>query len=151
MTAKSWIHSSKPSKGLIVNPKYYLKSKMFMDFGNEPANRQSLAARAAMKQIFGLKKSWKTDLPPNLSKIDTKNGQHAISFVSPDPKYKLMECNAPLVLLIKVARNLKNKRSEFRAFYDMVKELKVIRNFDVFFILGQPSSKEKERSLSIAS
>ena len=151
MTAKSWIHSSKPSKGLIVNPKYYLKSKMFMDFGNEPANRQSLAARAAMKQIFGLKKSWKTDLPPNLSKIDTKNGQHAISFVSPDPKYKLMECKAPLVLLIKVARNLKNKRSEFRAFYDMVKELKVIRNFDVFFILGQPSSKEKERSLSIAS
>jgi len=124
---------------------------MFMDFGNEPASRQSLAARAAMKQIFGLKKSWKTDLPPNLSKIDIENGQHAIPFVSPDSKYKLMECNAPLVLLIKVARNLKNKRSEFRAFYDMVKELKVIRNFDVFFILGLPSSKEKERSLSIAS
>jgi len=122
-----------------------------MDFGNEPASRQSLAARAAMKQIFGLKKSWKTDLPPNLSKIDIENGQHAIPFVSPDSKYKLMECNAPLVLLIKVARNLKNKRSEFRAFYDMVKELKVIRNFDVFFILGLPSSKEKERSLSIAS
>ena len=124
---------------------------MFMDFGNEPASRQSLAARAAMKQIFGLKKSWKTDLPPNLSKIDVENGQHAIPFVSPDSKYKLMECNAPLVLLIKVARNLKNKRSEFRAFYDMVKELKVIRNFDVFFILGLPSSKEKEWSLSIAS
>ena len=124
---------------------------MFMDFGNEPASRQSLAARAAMKQIFGLKKSWKTDLPPNLSKIDIENGQHAIPFVSPDSKYKLMECNAPLVLLIKVARNLKNKRSEFRAFYDMVKELKVIRNFDVFFILGLPSSKEKEWSLSIAS
>ena len=122
-----------------------------MDFGNEPASRQSLAARAAMKQIFGLKKSWKTDLPPNLSKIDVENGQHAIPFVSPDSKYKLMECNAPLVLLIKVARNLKNKRSEFRAFYDMVKELKVIRNFDVFFILGLPSSKEKEWSLSIAS
>ena len=122
-----------------------------MDFGNEGPNRQSLAARAAMKQIFGLKKSWKTDLPPNLSKIDTQNGQHAIPFVSPDPKYKLMECTAPLVLLIKVARNLKNKRSEFRAFYDMVKELKVIRNFDVFFILGLPSSKEKEWSLSIVS
>ena len=122
---------------------------MFMDFGNEPANRQSLAARAAMKQIFGLKKSWKTDLPPNLSKIDTENGQHAIPFISPDHHYKLMECKAPLVLLIKVARNLKNKRSEFRAFYDMVKELKVIRNFDVFFILGQPSSKEKEWSPSI--
>ena len=118
-----------------------------MDFGNEPASRQSLAARSAMKQIFGLKKSWKTDLPPNLSKIDIQNGQHPVPFISPRPEYKLMECKAPLVLLIKVARNLKNKRSEFRAFYDMVKELKVVRDFDVFFILGQPSSKEKDRSL----
>ena len=123
---------------------------MFMDFGNEPMNRQSLAARSAMKQIFGLKKSWKTDLPPNLSKVDIENGQHPVPFKTPYPGYKLLECKAPLVLLIKVARHLKNKRSEFRAFYDMVKELKVVRDFDVFFILGQPSSKEKEWSLQFS-